>query len=304
MSDARIGRRVLERLRRQVRSKVVDLAAFRKGNEFAEALQNSVVPPEMLKEMHPAHAIYTHVQNQMSVMAEQLLAFQEMKAFAKIIGEARDEYMPSWPPMSPISTSYFWCWSNFDATANAHRETLGSVTLQVAAEFGVHPKMLSLMQTFNRSRMGLYRVERHTDATVHLRDLVTNQPCSAICESGHLGIVGELWFTRVLPPALAGQSEHVVFTSPYVLISSDAAWAQYIDRISAKDPSRSRIEALERHLRWGSSRRYWPEFVFEGYVNHRPGAIFIKGLPDVAESRPQSPEYGYAGQAMPAKRGR
>jgi hypothetical protein len=277
-------------MRRQVRSKVVDLAAFREGNEFAAALQNSVVPPEMLKEMHPAHAIYAHVQNQISVMAEQLLQLPEMKVFAKIIGEAQEEYMPSWPPMSPISTSYFWCWSTFDATANAHRETLGSVTLRIAAEFGVHPKMLTLMQTFNDSRMGVYRVEGHRDARVQLLDLVTNKQCLSVCEFS--GNAGELWFTRVLPPPLGGHTGHVVFTSPYVLISPNATgWTQYLDRIAAKDSARPRIEALERHLKWGTSRRYWPEFVFEGYVNHQPGAIFLEGLPDVPESRPHSPEY-------------
>jgi hypothetical protein len=291
MSETPIARRVLECMRRLVRSKVVDLAAFREGNEFAAALQNSAVPPVTLREMHPAHAIYAHVQNQMSVMAEQLLQLPEMQILAKIIGEAQEEYMPSWPPMSPISTSYFWCWSSFDATANAHRETLGSVTLQIAAEFGVHPKMLTLMQIFNDSRMGVYRVEGHRDARVQLLDLVTNQQCLSVCESSFSGNAGELWFTRVLPPPL-GHAEHVVFTSPYVLISPDATcWTQYFDRIAAKDSSRSRIEALERHFKWGTSRRYWPEFVFEGYVNHQPGAIFLKGLPDVPESRPHSREY-------------
>jgi hypothetical protein len=67
--------------------------------------------------------------------------------------------------------------------------------------------------------------------------------------------------------------------------------AQYFDRVAAKDPHRPRVEALERHLKWGTSRRYWPEFVFEGYVNHQPGAIFLKGLPDVPKSRPHSREY-------------
>jgi hypothetical protein len=54
---------------------------------------------------------------------------------------------------------------------------------------------------------------------------------------------------------------------------------------------RPRMEVLERHLKWGTSRRYWPEFVFEGYVNHQAGAIFLKGLPDNPESRPHSNEY-------------
>jgi uncharacterized protein (DUF1501 family) len=202
MSEAPIARRVIERMRRQVRSKVANLEAFREGNAFAEALQNSVVTPETLKAMHPAHAIYAHVQNQMSVMAEQLLQLPEMSTFVKLVGTAEEEYMPSWPPMSPITTSFFWCWANCDATANAHRETIGSVTLRVAAEFGVHPKMQTLMQTFNDSRMRVYRVEDVNQSQLELRDLVTNQRCFAICESGYIGTPEELWFTRVLPPPL------------------------------------------------------------------------------------------------------
>jgi hypothetical protein len=292
MSETPIARRVLDRMRRQVRSKVANLAAFREGNAYAEALQNSVVAPDKLLEMHSAHAIYAHVQNQMSVMAEQLLELAEMKAFAKLVGAAQDDYMPSWPPMSPVTTSFFWCWANFDAAVNMHRETMGSVTFAVAAEFAVHPTMLTLMRTLKDSRMGVYRVERHSGACVQLSDLVTNQRCSAICESGYTGSVGELWFARVLPPALPGQSDHVVFTSPYVLIAPDAmGWIEYFDRIAAKHPHRPRIEALERHLKWGTSRRYWTEFVFEGYVNHRPGAIYLEGLPDVPESRPHSRDY-------------
>ena len=104
-----ITRRVIEALRRQMRMKVVDLAAFRAGQEHAEALQKSVTPKEQLAETQPAHAAYVYAQNQMSVMAEQLLQLPEMKSFVKQIGPAEDEYAPSWPPMSPISTSFFVC---------------------------------------------------------------------------------------------------------------------------------------------------------------------------------------------------
>jgi hypothetical protein len=73
MSDGPIARRVIERIRRQSRSKLVDLVAFREGNAYAEALQASVTSVEELRKADPAHAIYAFVQNQMSVMAEQLL---------------------------------------------------------------------------------------------------------------------------------------------------------------------------------------------------------------------------------------
>jgi hypothetical protein len=292
VSDTPIVRRVLAGMQREVRSKVVNLAAFREGNARAEALQSSVGAAEEVAKAHPAHAMYAHAQNQMSVMAEQLLELAEMTPFAKLVGAAEEEYMPSWPPMSPVTKSFFWCWALFDASVNAHRETIASVTLRVGAEFGVHPKMLTLMRTLKDSRMGVYRVEDVSESHVQLRDLVTGRRCSAVGESGYVGHAGEIWYTRVLPPVLPELHDHVVLTSPYILIAPDSSgWTEYFDRTAAKDPLRPRVEALEKHLKWGPTRRYWTEFVFEGYVNHEPGAIFLMGLPDVPESRPHSREY-------------
>ena len=38
----------------------------------------------------------------------------------------------------------------------------------------------------------------------------------------------------------------------------------------------------------GLAPGYWSEYVFEAYANHVTEAIFLMGLPDVPESRPQS----------------
>ena len=100
--------------------------------------------------------------------------------------------------------------------------------------------------------MGIYRVESHRESNVQLRDLVTDQLCSAICESGYPGRVGEIWYARVLPPELPAQSDHVMFTSPYVLIArGEMGWIEYFARTAAKEPHRPRIEALERYFKWG-----------------------------------------------------
>ena len=53
-------------------------------------------------------------------------------------------------------------------------------------------------------------------------------------------------------------------------------------------PRQARLEAFERHLEYGPTRDYGNEFVFEAYVNHRPEVIYLRGLPDVPESRPHS----------------
>ena len=41
-------------------------------------------------------------------------------------------------------------------------------------------------------------------------------------------------------------------------------------------------------MKCGLDERYWAEYVFEAYVNHRPDVILLRGLPDVPESRPHS----------------
>ncbi len=299
-----ITRRVIEALRRQMRMKVVDLAAFRAGHEYAEALQNSVTPKEQLAETRPAHAAYVYAQNQMSIMTEQLLHLPEMKSFVKQIGRAEDEYTPSWPPMSPISMSFFVCWSTYDLGIGARRETLGHIIIAVAEECGTYPGILTLMQALQDSRMGIYRVQERDGARVRLQDLATDHICTAVCESGYSGRAGEIWFTRVLPPPLTS-ADHVVFTSPYVLTGPDvAAWTTYLHRVASKKPAGTRAETLEQHLKWGPNPRYWLEFVFEAYSRHESGAIFLHGLPDVAESRPHSPSYRPlpARSATPAER--
>jgi hypothetical protein len=190
MSVGPIAQRVLQRIGQQVRSKVVNLDAIREGNAYAEALQQSAIKPDNLKDMHPAHAIYTHAQNQMSVMAEQLLELRDMETFGKLISKAQDDYMPSWPPMSPVTTSFFWCWAGFDLSVNAHRETLGTIILAVGEEWNIHPTMLNWMRALQNSRMGVFRVESHAGRTVQLTDLVTTQGYTAVCNSGYNGRTG------------------------------------------------------------------------------------------------------------------
>ncbi len=293
-----IARRVLENLRRQMRLKLTDLAAFRVGQEYAEALQKSVTPKDQLAETHPAHAPYVHAQNQMSIMAEQLLQLPEMESFVKRISTAEEEYMPSWPPMSPISTSYFVCWSTFDLPIGACRETVGTVTIAVAQKCGSDPRLIGLMQRLQESRMGIHQVEGQDGVRVRLRDLATDQRCAAICQSGHVGRAGELWYARVLPPPAPG-ADHVVLTSPYVLIAPDLkAWTAYFNRVAANTTGAPRQNALEQHIKWGASARYWPEFVFEAYSDHNAGAIYLHGLPDMPHTRPHSRAFRPSGDRL------
>ena len=41
-------------------------------------------------------------------------------------------------------------------------------------------------------------------------------------------------------------------------------------------------------MKRGLDERFWFEYVFEAYASHSAEAVFLRGLPDIPESRPHS----------------
>lgn len=290
-----IADKLVKSIKRYTQSKVVDLGAVIAGRKNAEDLLQTVVDDEDLVKLQPAHAVHVYVHNLFSVMAEQLSGLKETNRLLDLVAAAEEEYMPSGPPMSPLTGSYFNCWALFDACLGSGGETIGSVALAVASVSGMHSEWLGLMRLQLQSRMGIYVHQGVEKNVVRLRELVTGHQYRAIPTSGYRGKAGEIWYVRLLPPPLPGMSEHVVFTTPYLLVGAvEHEWQSYFRR-TLPDTPEARIEAYEQHMKFGPSRRYWHEFVLEAYVNYASDVVFLTGLPDIPESRPHSAVNSLAG---------
>jgi hypothetical protein len=282
LSARPIAGKVVAKMKRSMRAKVVNIKNVLDGRATAEELHRTVVTQEELAGIDLAHAAYVYTQNQVSVMSEQLTALKEMAPFADVISKAEDLYMPSAPPMSPLTTSYFTCWTFFDACAGPANETIGTTILEFGAAFGIHTEMLRLIRLMQESRMGLYIYKGSEGKLAVLEDLVTGAVCRAIVPSGYNGKKRELWYVRVLPPSIRGSQEHVVFTTPYILVHPQLAdWLAYFRRTF---PATAGFDDYERHMKYGPTRESWNDFVFEAYVNHRMEAIYLAALPDIPES--------------------
>lgn len=291
LSGKSIAAGLIARMKRRQRGKVVDLGDIINGRAAAERLQETVVTQEELAGFDPAHAAYVYTQNQVSVMSEQLTALEEMEPFVEIFSKAEDRYMPSAPPMSPLTTSYFTCWAFFDACVGPARETVGTTILEFATAFGIDNELMRLIRLMQQSRMGLYIHKGRVGELAVLEDFVTGGACRAIVPTGYRGKKDELWYVRVLPPPIHGRSEHVVFTTPYIVRHPGPHdWLAYFSR---RLPQTGRIPEYELHMKYGPTREYWNDFVFEAYLNHRTDAIYLSGLPDVPESRPHSEVNGW-----------
>jgi len=281
-----IAGRLVAKMRRRLNGKVVRLDEIINGLAAEDEIQDPVATKEHLAALHPAHAAYVYAQNQISVISEQLTGLKEMAPFVDIVSQAEDLYMPSAPPMSPLTGSYFTCWCFFDACVGASRETIGGAILEVGAAFGMHAEMSRLIRLMQESRMGFYVHKGCEGGLAVLEELVTGAVCRAIVPAGYLGRKGELWYIRVLPPPIPGGSEHVVFTTPYIILRPGLRdWLAYFNRTLSQA---AHVADYERHMKYGPTRSYWNDFIFEGYVNYRLEAIYLAGLPDVPESRPHS----------------
>jgi hypothetical protein len=58
-----------------------------------------------------------------AALVAQLLALPEITPFRQI-ELVEEAYIPSWPPMSPISSSYFECCSTYDFPVRSRPETI------------------------------------------------------------------------------------------------------------------------------------------------------------------------------------
>lgn len=287
-----IAQKVRGMLQDILHRKVVDLSAVRAGRDAAMTLQETVPKGDALAELPPAFAAYMHVVNQISVLAEILTGLQELDRFVHIIGRAEDEYMPGWPPMSPISSSHFNTWAFFDAAVGIERETIGTIVLDLAPDLPLGLEFVELLRNLQSSRLGLYMHEGGEGEHVVLRELYTGTRKRTLATNAHHGEPGELWLARVLPPPHPSLNEHVSFISPYVIESpGEAAWLGFFERTVPKVRARDSAQAFELLMKYGLGPSYWNEYIFEAYAGHDSQAIWLLGLPDVAESRPHAPKF-------------
>jgi hypothetical protein len=239
------------------------------------------------KGFDPLHAAYVSIQNFTAFFAECVSGFDEFEPYAKVISADLEEYMPNGPPMSPLTQSYFTSWSFFDFRFGPDLETIGTCLLDTGPDLGMDEGMLEVTRRFQNTRMGIYEHAGVWGGRVRLRELLTDEVFNCHAPAGYLGQTGELWYVRLCPPIVNLLDYHVVFTTPYVLTSaSKADWVAYLNKsiLGAGDAR----QAMHEFLKYGPSLHHWPEFVFQAYHHHSPGAIFLAGLPDVQSSLPHA----------------
>ena len=276
-------------------SKVVDLAGWQEGRKMAlEAGFGGEGPvPGKFVDLEPCHGIYALAENIVSLMAESISGMREAKGFVRIVGDAEDEYLPSGPPMSPLTASYFTMWAFFDVQFGSSRETMGNCILRIAPEFDCPSWLIDAIERMQHSRMGFYVHCGSEGEGVLLREVGTREMVSCTVPAGYAGREGEVWFVRVLPPPNSLCRRHIVFNTPYVFRDwPEQAFIDYLERelarMMANKPPRRTDDAHGHLMKYGPAPNHWNEYVFCAYSGHQHEAIFLTGIPDMRQSLPHA----------------
>lgn len=295
--DGTFGRMVLGGISGKIRKK---LAQTPKGrglslDDFSELIwfcEKTAKPggmPSLFKKADPVHALYASGQHMASIFSEAACEAPEMKEYYTAMEEAEDLYMPSGPPISPLTSSYFTFWGFFDLTFGKDRETLGTCFIDLADLLGIPSHQIELMRLLQASRMGVYEHCGSTKKRLTLKELLTGKTCQCICPAGYLGRSGELWYARVLPPPADPVDYAVVITTPYVLMGhSKEEWTEFFARHGIRKSDPELDSRLDQFMKCGPSRNFWNEFIFQAYFNHRKEFIILEGIPDKPETLPHS----------------
>ena len=238
--------------------------------------------------LDPLHGVYAAVQNVTSVFAERVSVLPECDPYYRIVLDAQETYMPGGPPMSPLTGSYFTTWAFYDLRFGPDHETIGTCLLDVGERLGLETDATESIRLMSETRMGVYEHVGLKGGRCLLRELITDDEFECDSPAGYLGRAGELWFVRLCPP-IDPAGYHVALTTPYILMGfGKADWTAYLSKslIGLTAPEKRR--RLHEFLKYGREPNFWSEFIFKAYLNHRPDAIFLTGLPDVPGSMPHA----------------
>ena len=155
----KIAEELVGGMRQSVRPGVLKLRNFVQGRPAARKLMAEVKSIESLvaSGSHPLHAAYSSAQTYLSVFSELASTLREFKDFTAVVHDAEATYMPSWPPISPVSVSFFTSWAFLDLPVAATGETICSCAVEIGRTFGMSADFASTLEAMGRSATGIYQ---------------------------------------------------------------------------------------------------------------------------------------------------
>jgi hypothetical protein len=159
--------------------------AWQRGQADAESIKR--VDQLIAEGTHPLHALYTNATNLIGIFMEGLVEFPFLHRVCRTIKTEEEKYMASYPPMSPITVSFYMHWILYDVTFGPDRETVAEWFLGVCDLLETDPLEMEAVRQLCESRIGIFEARPGREGKHLLRELVTNREIEVLIPSGYAG---------------------------------------------------------------------------------------------------------------------
>lgn len=275
--------RLTKQILKQVLKRHFDFSICQEDIELVHAVHEGRLPKDNTGD--PSFQTYAAALNIAGEFATQALDIFELIPFNNQVADIQEDYMPSYPPMSPVTSSFFQAWFVLDAQIPQDGSTVGELFQKRLKNANELPLIWKSIGLLNASYGSFYEVVDKEKNQVRLSEICSDREMRCWNSSGYEGKKGEVWYVRLLPPCLDGSDCWVTLNTPYVFEDDNRqAWEAYFHRALENEPSLK----VSQYLKHGKSFTYWLEFVFQSYAGHSGNAVFLTGFPDDPASRPHS----------------
>lgn len=283
----KISNQIIKDYRKYKLDKLINLSEIIQTKEKLEQIRMEVSDKFAPNDFDPSFKIYTLMQNIISYFSEEVSILPEFTPYYDGVVEMDENYMPSYPPMSPISGAYFTYWCFFDFKFGKEKETIGTIFYDLGLEYKFDKLALKTVANFNNSSMRFYKNLGSENGLIMLKDLLSGEIHLCKHASGFIGKKDEIWFVRLVPNLDEIYNYQIILTTPYVILDrTDNDWLAFFNR-QGIDPNKEDCEAKYQQFNDSNSReRYWHNYIMDAYTNYESNCIFLMGIPDIKGSKP------------------
>ena len=195
--------------------------------------------------------------------------------------------MPSFPPMSPLSNSYYTFWAFCDLKFGKDKETMGTILYDLGLVFNFVDLATKALNNMNNSYMGFYRHLGIENNLIVLEEFFTEKTFYCTSPSNYEGKKDEIWYIRLVPNLDTVYNYSIPMTTPYVLLNSSLKdWYKFFERQGITKENYGIKNRYYNFLKTHRDLKYWHNYIMDGYSNYSPNSIFLSGIPDIEKSLP------------------
>ncbi len=235
----------------------------------------------------PSFRLYVAAQHAISCFGEHVFDHPKLVRQNNEIAGYDEEYMPSYPPHSPVTSSFATATYLYDYPLGRGGETVADLFTSLDVLAGRPAVLAQAVRNFAESRCGIYEIASVRGHLLRVVELHTGERFDAVCGSGYVARAGELWLCRFVPALGDGEDFEVAITTPYVLTGQPRAeYEAFLDRQRLRLRMEDAEELLTRVFKRPRHPAYWLEYVLQAYATHSGLHIELTGVPDVAGTKP------------------